>query len=57
MTEEEWLGSINPRAMVEFVRGATVGVRTRWHGEREGRRFAVSERKLRLVACACCTKR
>jgi hypothetical protein len=56
MTEAEWLESINPRAMVELVLTATFGVRTRWHGEREARRFALSERKLRLAACACCTK-
>lgn len=56
MTEEEWQASINPRAMVEFLQGATEAVRTRWQGPREARRFAVSERKLRLIACACCTK-
>jgi hypothetical protein len=56
MTEAEWLESINPRALVELMLSATFGVRTRWHGEREARRFAVSERKLRLAACACCTK-
>jgi hypothetical protein len=56
MTEEDWLASINPRAMIEFVLTATVPLRTRWQGWAEGRRFWISPRKLRLIACACCAK-
>jgi hypothetical protein len=43
MTEQEWLTSDRPARMVNYVAG-------KWE---DGRR-QVSERKLRLFACACC---
>jgi hypothetical protein len=52
MTEEQWLTSNDPVAMVEFVQNATTSVRTRWQGYKSGKRFTVSERKWRLLACA-----
>lgn len=52
MTEEEWLASHDGAAMVDFVMHATVAVRTRWHGLREAKRFAISERKWRLLVAA-----
>ena len=43
MTEHEWLTSAEPAAMLEFLRAAA-GINF----------YHVSDRKLRLFACACC---
>lgn len=52
MSEDEWLTSTDPVAMVRFVRDATESFRTRWLGWVSGPRFRVSQRKWRLLACA-----
>src|SRR5262245_43810604 len=52
MTESEWLSSTDAVAMVEFVQNATTSFRTRWQGIVETRRFALSDRKMRLLGCA-----
>src|SRR5262245_65603472 len=52
MTESEWLTSTNPLVMVAFVQNATRSFRTRWLGWLTRKRFAFSERKMRLLGCA-----
>lgn len=47
MTEQEWLASEDPRAMLEYVR--SLGTHPR-----SGSLDAASDRKLRLFACGCC---
>lgn len=47
MTEQEWLTSEDPAAMLDFVRGG------RDHRDRAKYGFPISDRKLRLFACAC----
>jgi hypothetical protein len=56
MTEAEWLASTDVSAMYVFLRDATALFRTRWQGYRAVPRFAVSDRKLRLFAVACCRR-
>lgn len=52
MTEQEWLVSVDPQAMREYLLQATNTWRTRWVGWRQTRRFPVSERKWRLIDLA-----
>jgi hypothetical protein len=56
MTETEWLASTDVSAQYVFLRDTTTLFRTRWQGYRTVPRFAVSERKLRLFAVACCRR-
>ena len=56
MSEDDWLASRHGRQMLVFVLTATTPIRTRWLGWREARRFAVGERKVRLVEVACCER-
>jgi len=56
MTEPEWLTCQDPQALIEFLCNATVLYRSRWQGWQPGRRFCISQRKLRLFACACCRR-
>jgi hypothetical protein len=56
MTESEWLACPEPFAPYEFLRDETVTYKTRWQGWVTVRRYAVSERKLRLFVCACCAR-
>jgi len=52
MTEQEWLVSVDPHAMRQYLLQATNTWRTRWVGWRQTRRFPVSERKWRLIDLA-----
>jgi hypothetical protein len=54
MTEADWLSCAEPITPYQFLRGETVTYKTRWQGWVTACRFPVSERKLRLFACACC---
>lgn len=56
MTEAEWLASSDPEAMHHFLVNAQTQWKTRWQGWISGKRFSVSERKLRLFAVACCLR-
>src|SRR5262249_18549446 len=56
MTEDDWLRSADPTELFTFVRDATRSWRTRWAGWLTGKRFAASERKLRLCLWACCAR-
>ncbi len=47
MNESEWLTSVDPAEMLEFIR-------TPYHQPFEEHQVGVSDRKLRLFACACC---
>ena len=49
MTEQEWLACDDPAAMLEFVTGHNANL-----AEGVGGGQPVSDRKLRLFACACC---
>jgi hypothetical protein len=42
MTEDEWLASCNPHAMVTFIRDERVPFRTRWLSWVGAKRFTVS---------------
>jgi hypothetical protein len=54
MTEAEWLTSTDPQAMLHYLQIAPIGVGGRRRGTEEGGPVLVSDRKLRLFACACC---
>jgi hypothetical protein len=56
MTESEWLACPEPFAPYAFLRDETSTHKTRWQGWVSVRRYPVSERKLRLFACACCAR-
>jgi hypothetical protein len=56
MTESEWLACPEPFASYAFLRDETDTHKTRWQGWVTVRRHPVSERKLRLFACACCAR-
>jgi hypothetical protein len=56
MTEAEWLASTDVAAMYVFLRDTTTLFRTRRHGHRSVPPFALSERKSRLFAVACCRR-
>jgi len=53
MTESDWFLCAEPMAAYMFLRSETVTHKTRWQGWLTTRRFPISERKLRLFACAC----
>lgn len=50
MSEKEWMASTDPAVMLDHLLGRTQ--HSHYHGETESR--LVSDRKLRLFACACC---
>jgi hypothetical protein len=62
MTEQEWLASREPKRMADFLLGRDHGSWSklaRWLGvadeqPTEGLERRISDRKLRLFACACC---
>jgi hypothetical protein len=56
MTEAEWLACADPFALYHFLRDESVTYKTRWQGWLTARRFPISERRLRLFACACCAR-
>ncbi len=47
MTESDWLTSTDPAAMLKYLRGDGAGTLRDWS--------LISDRKLRLFACACCS--
>lgn len=49
MTEQEWLSSTDPQAMLKCLHGLDENARVAKHRPVQG-----TERKLRLFACACC---
>jgi hypothetical protein len=58
MTESEWLASEDPGAMLEYAKGGVM-FRRDWGGESAPTILGtapcvISDRKLRLFACACC---
>lgn len=53
MTEHDWLTSADPNALCDFARSEKVPVRTRWSGYAQAPRFAISDRKWRLIDLAC----
>jgi hypothetical protein len=56
MTEADWLTCADPFSLYQFLRDEIVTHKTRWQGWLTVRRFPMSERKLRLFACACCAR-
>ncbi len=56
MTEQEWLTSTDPNQMLRLLDGHTWMVRNLPGGGIEQHRASISERKLRLFACACCER-
>jgi hypothetical protein len=54
MTEQEWLCSGDPSAMLHYLHDQSAMFRTRWQGPFHVRHWRTSERKLRLFACGCC---
>ena len=56
MTEDEWRTSRHGQQMLAFVQTAKTPFRTRWLSWTAARRFAISERKVRLVEAACCDR-
>jgi hypothetical protein len=53
MTEQEWLCSSDPSAMLHYLEQSAT-FRSRWQGLFQIRQWRTSERKLRLFACGCC---
>lgn len=54
MTEQEWLTSSDPAAMLRFLRLAELDWNTAFDAAREVLR-RTTDRKMRLFACACCS--
>jgi hypothetical protein len=61
MTEQEWLACDDPAPMIDFSRGNMVSKDLRLDSDRvvqvpDYPESNVSDRKLRLFACACCRR-
>lgn len=52
MTETEWLASKDPAAMLTWIQRVCPAPKQGW--PKQPPNFSVSDRKLRLFACACC---